>query len=329
MKHLFLALAAALCMAFGSAASAADEIRELGFVLAHNANEGSGYDLCARKIAELMARYSGGKMTVEVHGSGALGAEPETLESIRNGSIDMAIVSPANLAKYSPVQQIFTLPYLIKDYDHVRRVMDSDVPDVLVKDAYENAGSVVMKPFLVDGFRIFFNNTKEIKLPSDLAGMKFRTPGWPILIETMKLFGANPVSMDFGEVYLAISSGTVDGAETLANTLLAGKFDEVAKYVSKDFHQYSPTYLNVAPSVYEDLNPAEKAVFDRAAKEGIEYSIDWNIENDAGFYAEMAKRGMTVTEVDLDAWAKAAAPVYEQFRDEIDQDLLKKIQALR
>ena len=205
---------------------------------------------------------------------------------------------------------------------------DEEIMDILAQDALDK-GVVIMQPFWADGFRHFVNNKKEVKSPEDMQGLKLRTPAYEGLIAATEAFGAAAVSMPFGEAFSAVASGTVDGMEGNSWSLIANDIPSVCKYLTRDSHMYSSCVLSINPSLYNDkLSDAQREALTKAAAEAGMWQTDLIKNNEEAEFEELAELGMTVTEVDMDEWIEAAQPVYEQFAEDYDMDLVAKIQAL-
>ncbi|MGE4485139.1 MAG: TRAP transporter substrate-binding protein [Oscillospiraceae bacterium] len=348
-KIIAFAMAVVLCIVFfasctstapesgnssSSAASATTEtpttpaapVKTITFKLGHNSAEDSVYNEGAKKFAELLDEYSNGAMKVDVYIQGALGSEEEMLDGLRTGTIDFAVINSANVAKYAPDWNIFALPYLFVSDDHLLAVENSEIGQALVDSTLEKAGIRVFTPFWADGFRMTMQSVREVKVPTDLKGIKIRVPDWPVLIAVMKEFGAVPTAMPFGEVYLAMSSGVVEGVETSPWALVSGKFYEVAKYVTLDGHLNTPTLLCMDPEEYDALSPENQAIVDRAASEAGVYQYEFTRQTNDANIEELRNLGCTITEVDKSEWIAAAKPVFDKFAADMDQDMLKEIQ---
>jgi len=297
------------------------------FKLGHNSPEDSVYHVGALKVAELVEKYSEGKMKIDIYSGGALGGELEMMDGLRMGTLDMSIINSGNIGKYAPKWSIFYLPYLFQDDDHLLRFSKSEMAQGLIDYTREKANIHILLPFWCDGFRHTMQNVREVKVPKDLHGIKMRVPEFPILIEFMKEFGAIPVAMPFPEVYLSLTTGIVDGLETSPWALLSGKFYEVCKYVTLDGHLVSPTLLCMNINRYDTLTDAQKKILDKAAYEGgtyqYEYSRQFNIDA-----IEKLKEFCVVTEVDKQIWMDACQPIIEKFAPDMDQELLQGIRDL-
>jgi len=322
---IFMVLSLSASTASQSTSAVADIVLKLGTNHALN----SPTDRGTKKFAEICAQKSNGHLKVQVYGQRQLGGEEELMQGIRLGTLDMAIVAAGTIAKFVPNFKLFTLPYLFKDYAHFDRVVDSDVGTQLIKEAADQGKVKILSPFWADGFRNYFNDKRPIRKPSDMKGLKIRVPDWPALIQATSLFGANPVAMPFGEAYVAVSSGMLDGLETVPIAAVNENFADIVKYMCLDHHVFAPTDLLINIKKYNSLSDEYKKIIDDASKEAGEYQIKETRIADENAINTLKEAGMIITEVDEQAFMKAALPVYENFKGEIDQNLVKMIQELR
>ena len=326
-----LSVVVALCLALfaacggGSSSTSASAGGNITFKLGHNSAETSVYHVGATKFAELLKEYSGGAITCDVYSAGALGSEEEMLDGMRTGTIDCAVINSANVARYYDGWNIFAIPYLFVDDDHLLKAASSDIGKTLADNTLKDAGIRVFTPFWADGFRMTMQRVREVKVPSDLRGIKIRVPDWPALIAVMKEFGAIPTAMPFGEVYMSVSAGIVDGLETSPWALVANKFYEIAKYVTLDGHLNTPTLLCMDPKKFDALDSDRQAVVTRAATGAGEYQYQFTRDTNDKDIQELKNRGCVVTEVDKSVWIAAAKPVFDKFAAAVDQNLLKRI----
>ncbi len=197
------------------------------------------FTTAAYKFKEIAEAKSGGKLKVEVYPAGQLTKnEIVAIEGMQLGTVDIAAVSlPSAGGKFDPKLLAPDVPFLYQNREHVWRVMDGPVGKELMKH-FEPLGA---KAFCYGGgfgFRGVLSNKKAVFVPDDLKGQTIRVPPIPTLVEVFKQFGANPVPMIWGEVYMAVRQGTVDGLELPVTTAVSDKFHEITKYYSKTQHSY-------------------------------------------------------------------------------------------
>ena len=259
MKLAGIALAAAL---FTGAASAQTVLRS-------SDTHPDGYPTveAVKYFGELVKERTGGRYAVEVYHSAQLGEEKDTIEQVRSGVIDLNRVSLAPFNGLIPETTVPSLPYLFRSEDHMHKVMDGAVGDQIAA-AFEPAGLVLLA-FYDGGARSFYNSKKPINSKEDLAGMKFRVIQSDIFVDMVTALGANATPMPYGEVYSAIETGVIDGAENNFPSYDTAKHAEVAKYYALDEHTMVPEAFVMAKSSWDKLTPEDQAIFKQAAKDSV------------------------------------------------------------
>src|SRR5699024_4278350 len=180
----------------------------------------------------------GDEYKVETYGSSQLGSDTEMLRKLKLGTIDMALPSTV-MSSVDPAFAVFDMPFLIKYRNQVREIQQvEDIVDKL-SDAASKHGYVLLALW-ENGFRDITNNVRPIKVPSDLKGVKLRTPNGEWRVRMFKAYGANPTPMPYSEVFVALQTGAVDGEENPLAQIYPGHFYEVQKYLSISHHVYTP-----------------------------------------------------------------------------------------
>ncbi|TJW95652.1 MAG: TRAP transporter substrate-binding protein, partial [Mesorhizobium sp.] len=181
-------------------------------------------------FGELVKERTAGRYSVDVYHSAQLGEEKDTIEQVRSGVIDLNRVSMAPFNGLIPETTVPSLPYIFRSEDHMHKVMDGPVGDQIAA-AFEQVGLVLLA-FYDGGARSFYNSKKPINSVADMAGMKFRVIQSDIFVDMVAALGANATPMPYGEVYSAIETGVIDGAENNFPSYDTAKHAEVAKFYS-------------------------------------------------------------------------------------------------
>ena len=260
--------------------------------------------------------------------NGSLGGEREMIEAVQLGTLDLVVTSSGPLGNFVPEVKIFDIPFLFRDYDHARKVLDGKIgPDILKK--FESKGLVGLG-WGENGFRHMTNSKRPIKTPDDAAGLKMRTMENKVHMEGYKAFGILPTPMSFTELFTALQQGTVDGQENPIPVILAAKFSQVQKYLSLTGHVYSPAPIIMNPGVFGKLSADDKKVFLAAAKSGAAAMRKRVNDDEARGLDILRKEGVEVTEkVDGAAFRKAIAPAYAGYAKEFGADNIRAIQAVK
>ena len=260
--------------------------------------------------------------------NGSLGGEREMIEAVQLGTLDLVVTSSGPLGNFVPEVKIFDIPFLFRDYDHARKVLDGKIGQDILKK-FESKGLVGLV-WGENGFRHMTNSKRPIKTPDDAAGLKMRTMENKVHMEGYKAFGILPTPMAFTELFTALQQGTVDGQENPIPVILAAKFSQVQKYLSLTGHVYSPAPIIMNPGVFGKLSADDKKVFLAAAKSGAAAMRKRVNDDEARGLDILRKDGVEVTEkVDGAAFRKAIAPAYAGYAKEFGADNIRAIQAVK
>ena len=264
-KGIFVALSVVLSLCIVIPAVGA-KARVLKFSSIHEPTHVSAItaDLFAVRVNQL----SKGELDVQVYHSRQLGDALANVENIRNGSIAFTSVSIANLSQVIPAMDMFSLPYIFKNDAHYWYCIQHANIDKFM--AQLEPKGIKRISWITSGARSLFTK-KPVNTPADLKGQKIRVMASPVMINTMKALGANGVPVAWGELYNALQTGVVDGAENNPPSLISMKFYEVSKYFTLDEHMRIPDVNIVSTKVYNKLTKSQQAAIDRAAIEATHF----------------------------------------------------------
>ena len=283
----------------------------------------TGFDLkMAKRFAENLKAELGDSFDYKLFHTRALGNEEVHLQMIRTGQIDVYPMG-SDAVSLDDKWAIFDMPFLFSDRDTVARLLDGEVGEELRKSMRKSAGLEVLA-FGELGFRQITNNIRPIVKPADLKGIQIRVPGSRARIISFTSFGAQPISMNFGELYLAMQQGTVDGQENPLSTINSRSFFEVQKYLSISNHVYSPVTFVMNLRKYNSLTNEQKAAVKRAAQGAAEYTRDLGTKADATLISEL-KKHIQVNRIDIAAFKEAAVPVWKKVGEMAGSDFAAKV----
>ena len=205
-----------------------------------------------------------GTVKVEVYHNAQLGDAVANVQSIRNGTIGFTTVSASNLNQVVPAMDMYSLPFLFKNADHFWWFLAQPEAAELAKPL--EAKGIKVLGYIDSGARNFFTQ-KPIKTLADLKGEKIRVMASPVMVNTMKALGATGVPVAWSELYTALQTGVVDGAENNHPSIVAKKFYEVSKYYTLDEHMRIPDVMIMSMKLWNQLNPdQQKAVAEAGAR---------------------------------------------------------------
>lgn len=264
------------------------------------------------KFKELIEEKSNGHIVVELYQDGTLGTEAETWDMIEQGAIQMLTAGSGSESAFLPEYQITGAPYVFSSYAQYSKVMLDETVLSLFNAALKETKDARLLNIWERGPRNLTAN-KEILHPEDVSGLKVRVPGNEIYLATWEALGANIVSMPYAEVYTALQQGTADAQENPVETILAGSFNEVQKYMMTTEHVYSSGYVIISDSFFNSLSQEDQALI----VECVEEARIWNDTKFEAEYDDMVQQlvdgGMTVVEVDNAEWQSALSYLLDEF----------------
>lgn len=289
----------------------------------HGSAEKNARHVAALKFKELVEQKSNGQMEVQVFPSEQLGSESAMLQSVQANTLQMTAGATGIYAKNHKPIGIVELPYVFDSFDQAWKVLDGPLGKEL-SDPLIDKGIRVLA-YWENGFRQVTNNVKPIEKPSDLEGMKIRTPEIPLSLSLFKALGANPTPMAFGELFTALEQHIVDGQENPLTNIYNSKFYEVQKYVSLTGHQYMPLPLSISEKFWQTLTPEQQKIIEESAREAGQLHRNLVKEDDQKLKTELEKNGMKVNEVDKQLFKDAVKPVYKEFEEVYGKELMDKL----
>ena len=313
-----------LALGFSGLAQAADPIIiKYSHVVAENTPKGQA----ALKFKELAEKYLPGKVKVEVFPNSQLYGDGKEMEALLLGDVQIVAPALAKFGKYTKKLQVFDLPFLFDDIEAVDRFQNSPKGLELL-NSMEDKG-IIGLGFLHNGMKQLSANV-PLRTPEDAKGLKFRIMSSDVLEAQFKALDANPQKLDFAEVYQALQSGVVDGAENPWSNIYTKKFYEVQKYITESDHGVLD-YMVVTNAKWWNGLPADiRNGLTKAMTESIAYGNKIALTEDQSYRAKVveAKKAeiIKLTKAQKEQWRKAMKPVWSKFEGEIGKDLIDAAQ---
>ncbi len=274
-------------------------------------------------IGKVIKEKTNGRLCLDVYFGSQLGEEKDTIEQTQFGVIDMNRVSLGPFNDIIPETQVPSLPYIFRSVEHMHHVMDGPIgQDIL--DAF-TSHDLIGLAFYDGGARSFYNSKRAINSMADLAGLKFRVMQSDIFVSMVQALGANAVPMPYGEVYSAIQTGVIDGAENNWPSYDTSGHYEVAKYYTLDEHLIVPEVLVMSKKSWEKLSADDQALIRQAAKDSVpEMRKLWFAQEKVSEDKIRAAGNEIVTNIDKAPFIAAMKPVYDKY---VTTDTLKSLVA--
>lgn len=300
---------------------------QMVFRLAENQPEDYPTTIGDKEFARIVEEKTNGRIKIEVYAGGQLGDEKSVIEAIQMGGIDFARVNAQPLSDFAKPLRVLSLPYLFDNEEHLWKVLDGPIGEEIL-DTLKDAKMIGLA-YYDSGARSFYNSKREVKTPADLKGLKIRVQQSELMISLVEALGASATPMPYGEVYSALQTGVIDGAENNWPSYYSTSHYEVAKYYTLDYHTRTPEVLIASKAVWDKLSDEDKKIIKEAARASEEVQRKaWKEYEKKAIEAVKAK-GNVITEVtDLKPWQDAVKPLYDKFGADY-KDLIERIKAAK
>ncbi|MEY9834068.1 tripartite ATP-independent transporter DctP family solute receptor [Sinorhizobium fredii] len=327
MRKTLMAVITGLMLATVAPLSATSaEINEQTIRFASAGAEGSPLVIGQRKFAEIVKEKSGGKIDVKVFPAGMLGGDLQSVTALQGGLLQMSVMNAGLMASLAPDFAVLDLPFLFESTKEADAVMDGEVGKTFAKQLDDK--NLVVLAYWELGFRNLTNSRRPVEKVDDIEGLKIRVVQSPIYLEMFQALGANAVPMPFPEVYTALETGTVDGQENPAPSILTAKLNEVQKYITLTRHTYNPMVLLFSKPLWEKLDQEEKDLLQAAATEAATFQRQLSRDADQKAVDALAASGMTVTKLppeEIARFREKTKPVADKFAASANPELVKAL----
>lgn len=268
----------------------------------------------------------GDKVDIEFFDSGTLGDEIVHMQQVRTGQLDVIPIG-SDAVQLDPKFAVFDVPFLFSNRDQVAAVLDGEIGELLDKSFQEKAGLKIIG-FGEIGFRQISNNVRPIQVPDDLKGLKLRTPGSKTRVLSFEMLGASPVTMNIGEVYLALQQGVLDGQENPLSNIRKWSWHEVQKYISMSNHVYTPITFVMNLNRFNSLTEEQREAVLSAGRKAALASRQYGADNDAKLLDEiksLSKGAVAFNDIDAAAFKAAVPPIATEIGKIAGEDFTESV----
>ncbi|MGL4813387.1 MAG: C4-dicarboxylate TRAP transporter substrate-binding protein [Beijerinckiaceae bacterium] len=276
------------------------------------------------RLRDKVAERSKGQLTIRIYPGSQLGKDEDVLEQARAGANVAVVVDGGRMAVFVKEFGILSAPYLASGFEGVRKVVTSPMFAEWEKKLKATSGHQVLSFNWWQGDRHLLTN-KPVKVPADLAGVRMRTPGAPVWMETIRAMGATPTPMGWGEVYPALQQKAIDAAEAQHPATFGSRLYEVTKYLTKTGHFNLITGIVAGGAWYDKLPPELQTILREESLAAGDWASKATQDSLAGFEEQMKAKGMIIAEVDKTPFIEATKVVYDKLGY---GDLRKQVEAL-
>ena len=280
--------------------------------LAHNMPKTHSVHQGLEYMRHYLDSISDGAMHIQIYDSGQLGGEASYIELLQMGSLDLTKVSSGALENFVKEFRIFGVPYIFPSKAIYYDIIDGKIGKSLLKAAMGRW--ILGLAFYDSGARSFYTKEKPIHHPDDLKGVKMRVMPSAMAVEMMRCFGGSATPVDFGELYTALQSGVVDGAENNTPSITTAFHHETCRYYSVNEHTMLPDVVLVSLHTWEKLSPQEQAWLQEAFDASVIYQRKLWAAQEVASMQEMKAKGMEISYPDKAPFIERLSPMIEEYK---------------
>ncbi|WP_128000850.1 TRAP transporter substrate-binding protein [Piscinibacter defluvii] len=323
-RSLIAAAALAVAGAFAPFATQAQMV--LKAVDTHPA----GYPTVAavEMMGKKLETATNGRIKLQMFPGAVLGQEKEAVEQTQLGAVQIARISLGVIGPVVPEVNVFNMPFVFRDISHMRKVIDGAVGDELLAKVTASPAKLVALGWMDGGSRSLYTK-KPVRKPDDLKGQKIRMMGNPLFVDTMNAMGGNGISMAYGEVFSALQTGVIDGAENNPPSMFTSNhFSAGAKYYTQTHHLIIPEILVMSKVTWDKLSKEDQALVKKLGREAqMDQRVLWD-KSVEEYTGKLKAAGVEFIPIDNKPFFDATAPVRAKYGAQY-ADLLAKIEAVK
>ncbi|RMN84314.1 TRAP dicarboxylate transporter subunit DctP [Pseudomonas cannabina] len=320
-------LIAALPLAFCMSGMAQAEVK-IKFAEIHPA--GYAPVVAEQNMGKKLEEQSKGEISFKMYAGGVLGSEKEVVEQVQSGAVQMTRVSLGIVGPVVPDVNVFNLPFVFRDQAHMRTIIDGEIGQEILDKITNSQFNMVALAWMDGGTRNLYTK-KPVRQMSDLKGMKIRVQGNPVFIETINDMGGNGIAMATGEIFSALQTGVIDGAENNPPTYFQHNHYQNAKFFTITEHLILPEPIVMSKTTWNKLSLEQQALVKKLAREAqMEERVLWD-KSSAEAETKLKAAGVefiTLTPEQKKAFYDATQPVRDKFGAPY-KDLISRIEAVK
>lgn len=311
-KHMITLSSLLLVLVMFTGCSSGNQAKVLK--LAHGLDPTHPVSQAMEFMADRCKEISDGALQIETYPSGQLGSEQQCVELLQIGSLAITKVSTAVMESFTQEYKALGIPYLFRSKEHAFRVLDGEIGDNILKstEPYWIRGLC----FYDAGARSFYTINTPIHHPDDLEGLKIRVMKSITSMENVKAQGGSPTPISWGELYTALQSGVVDGAENNPPSFYTSHHYEVCKYYSLNEHTMVPDVLIMSLPIWHDLSDQEKKWLQQAVDESVEVQRKLWAESEKESLEKVQEAGVEVIRPDKEPFAERVSHIPDLYKDQ-------------
>jgi tripartite ATP-independent transporter DctP family solute receptor len=284
--------------------------------------------VAVENMGKRLEAATNGRIKLQMFPGAVLGQEKEAVEQTQLGAIQIARISLGVIGPIVADVNVFNMPFVFRDPAHMRKVIDGPIGDELLNKVSNSSARLVALGWMDGGSRSLYTK-KPVRTPADLAGLKVRMMGNPLFVDTMNAMGGNGISMAYGEVFGALQTGVIDGAENNPPSYFtANHYNTAAKYYSQTNHLIIPEIFVMSKITWDKLTPADQALVKKESRAAqLDQRALWD-KSVADYSGKLKAAGIEFINVDTKPFYDATAPVRAKYGADF-ADLMKRIDATK
>jgi tripartite ATP-independent transporter DctP family solute receptor len=260
---------------------------------------------------DALEKTAPGEFDVQINLNASLFKQGTEPAAMARGNLELSSISAFDIAKLVPEFSVFTAGYMVRDPEQQQKIFNGPIGAELFKTVSEKMDVTPLATVYLGTRQLNLREVKNVRTPADLKGVKLRMPGskeWLFLGEAL---GATATPLAFGEVYLGLKTGTIDGQDNPLPSVRAAKFYEVTKQIVLTSHLVDGIFIAISNKSFNALSAAQKQKVTAAAQAAAAYNNENRIKEEAQLVEFFKKEGLQVTTPDLDAFRKAVQTTYQ------------------
>jgi TRAP-type transport system periplasmic protein len=261
-------------------------------------------------MKESLDKSAPGEFDVQINLNASLFKQGTEPAAMARGNLEMSSISAFDIAKLVPEMSIFTAGYIVRDPDHQQKIFNGPIGEEMFKLVVEKMEITPLATIYLGTRQVNLREARAVKTTADLKGVKLRMPGskeWLFLGEAL---GATATPLAFGEVYLALKTGTIDGQDNPLPTVRAAKFYEVTKQLVMTNHLVDGIFISIATKAFNAMTPAQQQKLRAAAQDAARFNNTNRIKEEGEIVDFFKAQGLQVTTPDVDAFRKSVQAAY-------------------
>jgi len=306
MIHILARSALAVTFALASACAGAQTVLNVNTALTTDDPMYAGLE----RLKANVEKRSAGKLQVRIFPGSQLGKDEDVLEQARAGANVAVLVDGGRLAPFVKEFGILGAPYLFDDYGQLLKLEGTPLFAGWVQKLRNASNHQVLSFNWFQGHRHVLTNM-PVKTPADLKGVRMRTPGAPVWLETVRALGATPTGMPWSEVYSALQTKVIDGAEAQHPAVYGAKLYEVVKHITKTEHIFLITGLVTSRAWFDKLPADQQQILREESFAAGKWASEKTLESLADYEKKLKEKGVTIAEIDKTPFRNASAAVYQ------------------